>query len=65
MLEFQQRVVDEKAALDEKIAKLAAFYDSPRFRPVNPTEQWRLTTQLHMMVSYSAILGERIAAFTP
>ena len=59
--EYQQRVVDEKSALDEKIAKLKAFTDVKRDIPAR--EVARLGEQLYHMVNYSKILGERIDAF--
>lgn len=64
----QQRVVDEKADLDEKVAKLAAFiatFDNPNsvFAALSEPERHRLYDQHRAMVTYSTILGERIAAF--
>jgi hypothetical protein len=65
MQPHQQRVVEEKADLDVKVAALQKFIkQSPHFDTLDIGEQWRLTTQAHIMVQYSAILGERIAAFT-
>jgi hypothetical protein len=61
----QQRVVDEKAELDDKHAKLRAFFDTATFAGLEPGEQDRLRTQSDAMSVYSAILGQRIAAFTP
>ena len=63
MKPFQERVVAEKAELDDKIAKLIAFRDSPTFNTLDPNEQSRLTDQQVTMQQYSRILGERIAAF--
>lgn len=60
----QQRVVDEKLSLDDKIIKLQAFTDSDRFTSVDPAEQDRLFEQLHVMRHYSRILGDRIQAFS-
>lgn len=59
----QQRVVIEKAELDEKLAKLAAFMNTQRFTALPIDEFARLTRQFTCMVEYSAVLGERIAAF--
>lgn len=61
--EYQQRVIDEKAALDEKLSKLGAYLNKPHFTSLHYSEQQRMTTQMHLMVSYSAVLGARIAAF--
>jgi len=64
----QQRVVDEKADLDTKIADLSAFIESfnagfSRFAALPEPERMRLYAQLRTMVAYSSILSERIAAF--
>lgn len=64
----QQRVVDEKAELDVKIGALAAFIDTfdkgfSIFAGLPEPERQRLYAQHRVMVEYSAILGERIAAF--
>lgn len=60
----QQRVVDEKAARDHEIIALQNFITySPVFETLSLAERWRLTTQCHIMVQLSSILGERIAAF--
>jgi hypothetical protein len=64
MQTHQQRVVTEKAELDEKLAKLLAFFQSPTFRTLTEAEQSRLRNQARFMDGYSAILGERIAAFS-
>lgn len=59
----QQRVVDEKKELDEKREKLGAFKNTDFFLKLPWQEQERLNTQGHIMTMYSAVLGERIAAF--
>lgn len=64
----QQRVVIEKAELDDKIGKLAAFiatFDKPFsvFGGLPEPERMRLYAQHRAMVAYSTILAERIAAF--
>ncbi len=60
----QQRVIDEKAARDGEISRLAAFIDSnPVFPQLPADEQARLRRQLDVMRELSVILGERIAAF--
>lgn len=59
----QQRVVDEKAELDDKKAKLHAFIDGKVFLSLPDTEQERLGRQLYIMRQYSDVLSERIAAF--
>lgn len=59
----QQRVVEEKQALDEKIEKLGAFVNDDKFTNVETAERTRLYRQFVVMRHYSEILGERIAAF--
>lgn len=60
----QQRVLDERDALNEKIAKLAGFFDTTIFAGLDEAEKSRLERQEEAMVTYSKILEERIAAFT-
>lgn len=61
----QQRVIDEKDALDKKIEKLAAFVQPTNaiFQGLPNAEAGRLTYQLSVMGEYSRVLGDRIAAF--
>lgn len=60
----QERVVTEKAELDEKREKLHAFIDSsPIYKALPEEDRLRLTRQASAMGTYSDILGERIAAF--
>lgn len=61
---YQQRVVAEKAELDEKLAKLDAFGRTQIFASLSADEQGRLNRQHSLMGKYSAVLGERIAAFS-
>lgn len=61
----QQRVVQEKAELDERMQKLHAFHASPTFDGLHPAEQERLLSQITAMSVYSDILRRRIAAFPP
>ena len=63
MAAYQIRAVEEKAALDDRIEKLAAFVRTERFCVLPVAEQVRMTRQLAIMRDYSGILGERIAAF--
>jgi len=60
---YQERVVEEKKELDEKISKLSPFISSEKFLSVKEDEANRLRNQLSIMVDYSNILGERIANF--
>lgn len=61
----QQRVVEEKRELDEKLQKLKAFISSASFTAIvqDEAERGRLVCQEKIMNDYSAVLGERIAAF--
>lgn len=63
MLDYQRRVISEKRDLDEKLAKLLAFFQSDNFKSLNDAERSRLRNQARFMDGYSAVLGERIAAF--
>lgn len=63
MKEFQQRVVDEREALDDKLNKLCKFLTSDLFKSLPIEEQDRLRRQHRTMDTYSKILGERIVAF--
>lgn len=59
----QQRVVDEKRELDDRIEKMNAFFRTPTFHGLDAAEQGRLSRQAGIMMQYSAVLSERIAAF--
>jgi hypothetical protein len=60
----QQRVIAEKAELDDKATKLSHFIGTnPIFENLDAAEQERLKEQCEIMWQYSEILGKRIAAF--
>lgn len=64
MQPHQQRVVDEKKELDDKLDKLKAFIDeNPIFKGLHADERVRLCRQFDVMAEYSSILSQRIAAF--
>ena len=63
MQPHQQRVVDEKAELDEKRAKLIAFFATPTFAALPADEKDRLEAQEHFMDGYANVLADRIAHF--
>lgn len=64
MQPHQQRVVDEKKDLDEKLDKLKAFIEAnPIFKTLPEDERGRLGHQFDAMAQYSSILSQRIAAF--
>jgi hypothetical protein len=60
---YQERVVVEKAELDEKRRRLGFFIGSEVFRSLPSEERNRLEQQAIAMTTYSNILGERIANF--
>lgn len=61
--DFQQRVLLEKAALDDKLTKLNLFLRSSKSMVVPLVERTRLHKQMQAMFTYSKILEERIADF--
>lgn len=64
MQPHQQRVVDEKAELDDKISKLETFMqESATFKTLPIIDQELLMMQHLQMVSYSYFLGQRINRF--
>jgi len=61
MQPYQERVVEERRELDEKISKLDKFIAGNEiFDALPPDEKYRLRDQLRVMMRYSSILGERI-----
>lgn len=60
----QQRVVDEKLALSEKLDKLETFEGGAVYASLPAAEQMRLTRQLLIMKLYEQVLAERIANFS-
>ena len=59
----QQRVVEEKAELDERIAKLDTFTRTSTFGRLDERERTCLLEQANVMMRYAKILGTRIANF--
>ena len=64
LLPHQERVVLEKAELDDRLSKLGSFFESPTFSALDKDEQSRLWKQGDLMGDLSAVLGQRIAAFS-
>lgn len=60
---YKQRVVDELAALQDKIYKLTAFFETPMYKDVPFDEQCRLKSQFDFMSGYARCLNQRIMAF--
>lgn len=66
MRPHEERVVAEKAALDEKAQLLQEFIlNNPLYEGLPKEERDRLQRQLVVMAQYSEILAERIDAFPP
>jgi hypothetical protein len=64
MQPHEQRVVDEKHELDEKIAKLDKFISgSPNFEGLEAEDKELLQDQQRVMITYSVLLGRRISRF--
>lgn len=63
MAPHQQRVVDEKNELDNKLEKLVEFLDTQLFLGLPIEEKFRLRRQSVVMDEYSNILAARIGAF--
>ena len=63
MAPHQERGVNEKIDLDDKIDRLTTFITGDFFKSLDRAEKMRLETQLNYMRGYSTVLGWRIAAF--
>ncbi len=64
MLDWQQRVLDEKKELDARIGRLEAALDTPNERSAVGLRQFDLMRrQLGYMRAYSLTLAERIGDF--
>ena len=63
MEEYQQRVIEEKADIAEKVCKLERFIDESDDHAISQAEQQRLGIQLNVMRAYGLILQQRIDAF--
>lgn len=60
---YQQRVVDEKAELDEKREKLRDFLYTDNFAAMKDGDRGLLQAQYIIMGNYSGILQSRIEGF--
>ena len=63
MIEFQQRVIDEKKELDIKLSKLIDFQGNIIFKGLTQEDKKLLKSQVTAMKKYSDILGKRIACY--
>lgn len=60
----QQRVIDERKELDDKIKKLGSFIlDNPIFLTLETEEQIDLKSQYEFMNKYLSVLDRRIGRF--
>ena len=62
-LPYQERVIAEKAELDEKIQKLRKFLEDGDISHLSENDRLLMTRQLCAMQDYSLILASRIDAF--
>lgn len=60
---FQERVIQERIDLGEKLIKLNGFMRSSTFTSLDEYEQERLRRQYEAMITYADILEERINRF--
>jgi hypothetical protein len=63
MEDWQQRVIDEKTQLDERLQKLEAFINTDAASVVSVEENQRLIRQQQCMNDYAQVLQERIEAW--
>jgi hypothetical protein len=61
---FQRRVVEEKAQLDAKLAKLRSFMNGSVFPTLPGDDQDLLSEQANLMQQYSDVLNRRIERFS-
>jgi len=59
----EQRVVDERTELIEKITKLHAFFKTEIFDNLQEEDQNLLEEQVQLMMNYSDVLLKRINRF--
>ena len=59
----EQRVVDERTELIDKITKLHAFFRTEIFKNIQEEDQNLLEEQGQLMMNYSDVLLKRIARF--
>lgn len=63
MLPFQQRVLDEKADLDKRLAALRGFFMTQTYVEMNITDRALLVQQEGAMVKLAGVLAVRITRF--
>lgn len=62
---WQDRVVEERDQLKERLGKLSAFIHSEKFDALSAYQQLQLTSQEDSMAAYLDILEERVKNFDP
>lgn len=60
---FQQRVVEERTELGEKLEKLNSFIGGSIYSKLSSYDQILLAKQMGIMEDYYDVLSKRIAAF--
>ena len=63
MQDFQQRVIDEHAELNDRLNKLINFFGTETFAGLPVAEKRRLDQQVMAMEMYERVLSSRILAF--
>lgn len=61
MSTLKERLLTEKAELDEKRSKLEAFQTNEAFQKIEPVQMTLLNIQAQSMATYSQCLLERLA----
>jgi len=61
MSNFKTRLLEEKAQLDERLAKLQTFQISDEFKKIPIVQQSLLSVQSQAMATYSQVLAERLS----
>jgi len=64
MDDHEDRVVEEKAQLDEKIGRLSDFMHGNIYPKLSATDQGLLMVQIRTMGAYSGVLAYRIERFS-
>jgi hypothetical protein len=59
----QQRVINERAELDDRRSRLNSFMDTDEYAVLDHVQKDLLKRQYKAMTEYSNILGERIEAW--
>lgn len=63
MNDWQQRVIDEKRELCERLAKLRQFFVTTAFAEMDSESRELMKRQAKIMQNYTNVLNERIKRF--